>query len=315
MVTACQEQVSVTGPVGENADKATQAPAQEPQPPEAAAASADTLNLDVPADALEAMRKVQCSTIDNKPVTYHWFGRAYSRRMGERDRNIFNVEGMNVRSCKTIVDENRGLGYKLVSREILLYQDVETGEVLKTWENPWTGEEVTVMHVANDPVNFESFVKGRDGRDITFGGDILGDKFQMSLTVPLFYHNPLGSEFQSEVGGTYHATEMFNFFGDVDDLLDRNTDTARTAVGWARMSDWLPWMKMAGRDGIIYMHTAGRKLNDWDELSETMKSEIRNHYPEYVGPPDPDDPRDNMTSWKYYKAVKQGEIELPKRQD
>ena len=232
--------------------------------------------------------------------------------MGERDKHLFNVEGMNVRSCKTVTDDARGTGYKLVSREILLYKDVETGEVLKTWENPWTGDEVQVMHVANDPVNFETYEVGRDGKPTTFGGDVLGDRFQMSFTVPLFYPNPLASEFQSEIGGTYHATEMFNFLGRVDELTD-SSDTTDVAVGWARMSDWLPWMQMAGRDGIIYMHTAGRKLNSWDELSETMKSEIRDHYPEYVAPPPPDDDRKNMTSWKYYKAVKKGDIALPNR--
>ncbi len=271
------------------------------------------IDLNTPSGALKAMRKVQCSLIDNEPITYYWHGRAYSRRMGERDKHIFNVEGMNVRSCKTITDETRGNGYKLVSREILLYKDVDTGEVLKTWENPWTGEEVEVMHVANDPVNFEAYEIGRDGQPTTFGGDIIGDRFQMSFTVPLFYPNPLASEYQKQIGGTYHATEMFNFLGKLDDLLTEGNTTTDVAVGWARMSDWLPWMNMAGRDGIIYMHTAGRKLGNWDELSDTMKSEIRNHYPEYVGPPPADDDRPNMTSWKYYKAVKTGEIDLPKR--
>ena len=281
------------------------------QSPEASATFSE-IDLNTPAGAIAAARKVQCSLIDNKPITYYWYGRAYSRRMGERDKHLFNVEGMNVRSCKTVTDDARGTGYKLVSREILLYKDVETGDVLKTWENPWTGDEVQVMHVANDPVNFETYEIGRDGEPTTFGGDVLGDRFQMSFTVPLFYPNPLASEFQGEIGGTYHATEMFNFLGRVDELTD-SSDTTDVAVGWARMSDWLPWMQMGGRDGIIYMHTAGRKLNSWDELSETMKSEIRTHYPEYVAPPPPDDDRKNMTSWKYYKAVKDGDIALPNR--
>ena len=300
--------ITLVGVACSGADNAATAQSDTVEP----VATTGTIDLNTPEGALKAMRKVQCSLVDNEPITYYWHGRAYSRRMGERDKNVFNVEGMNVRSCKTVTDETRGNGYKLVSREILLYKDVETGEVLKTWENPWTGEEVEVMHVANDPVNFEAYEIGRDGKPASFGGDIMGDRFQMSFTVPLFYPNPLASEFQNEIGGIYHATEMFNFLGRLDELVD-DSNTTDVAVGWARMSDWLPWMKMAGRDGIIYMHTAGRKLGSWDELSDTMKSEIRNHYPEYVAPPPPDDDRANMTSWKYYKAVKNGDVELPKR--
>jgi len=278
-----------------------------------ATASAGPIDINTPDGALMAMRKVQCSLVDGEPITYTWWGRAYSRRMGERDKHLFNVEGMNIRACSTVNDPGKGIGYKLVSREILLYKDKETGQVLKTWDNPWTDKTVDVMHVANDPVNFTANINGRDGKPMKFGGDVLGDKWQMSFTAPLFYPNPLASEYQKEIGGTYHATEMFNFMGELEDLVDDSNNTARVAVGWARMSDWLPWMNMGGRDGIIYMHTAGRKLSSWDELSDTMKTEIRTHYPKYAEAPPLDDDRKNVTSWKYYKAVKEGKVELPKR--
>jgi len=276
-------------------------------------ANAQDLDLDTAEGALNAMRKVQCSLVDNEPITYYWHGDAFSRRMGERDKMLFKVEGMNVRSCSTIEDEKMGMGYHLVSREILLYRDADSGKILKTWENPWTKEEVEVMHVANDPVNHKSYVTGRDGKPTTFAGDILGDKWQMNFTIPLFYPNPLASDYQKQIGGTYHATEMFNFLGDLDDLKDGSKNTAAVQVGWARMSDWLPWMNMQGREGIIYMHTAGRKVDSWDDMPDSMKDEIKKNYPEYVAPPPEGDPRANMTSWKYYKAVKDGDVELPKR--
>lgn len=266
-----------------------------------------------PDDALTIGRKIGCSTVDGEPITYWWHGRAYSRRMGERDKHLFNVEGMNVRSCTSVNDAEKGNGYKLVSREILLYKDPKTDEVLATWDNPWTGETVDVLHVANDPVNFTSYTIGRDGKPATFGGTVLGDRWWTTTTVPLFYPNPLASDYQKEIGGTYHATEMFNFLGDTESLFDTDTTTAEVQVGWVRMSDWLPWMMMEGREGVIYMHTAGRKLDSWDDMSDTMKNEIRQHYPDYVSPPPSDDPRRNETSWIYYKKVRDGERDAPKR--
>jgi Protein of unknown function (DUF1838) len=121
--------------------------------------------------------------------------------------------------------------------------------------------------------------------------------------VPLFYTNPLAGNYQQYVGGTYHATELFNFFGDIDDLNNRKRDTAQAAVSWQRLSSWLPWMEMGDRAGMLYFHTAGRKLDKWDDLSATMKAEIDRNYPEYRNPPPLDDQRPNETSWTYFKKV------------
>ncbi len=276
--------------------------------------AADQLDPENPSDALTINRKIQCSLVDGEAVTWYWFGNAYSRRMGERDKVLFKVEGMNTRACSTVDHPERGRGYKLVSREILLYKDPKTGEVLSSWENPWTGETVEVLHVANDPVNFQAHEMGRDGNPAGFRGTIANDHWWMTSTVPLFYPNPLAGEFQPEIGGTYHATEMFNFFGNKDSLLDPELNTAPAKVGWVRMSDWLPWMKMGGREGVIYMHTAGHKLDSWDELSDTMKEQIRQHYPEYTSPPPLDDQRRNVTSWSYFRDVREGKVTAPKRQ-
>ncbi|MEM7612437.1 MAG: DUF1838 family protein [Pseudomonadota bacterium] len=266
-----------------------------------------------PADAMTISRKVGCSTVDGQATTYSWYGKLYARRMGERDKHLFDIEGMNVRACSSVSDAKRGDGYKMVSREIMLYLDPKTGEVLNRWENPFTGEEVLVMHVANDPVNFAQYEKGRDGSPARWPGVIEGDLYRQTTTVPLFYPNPLAGEFQKEIGGVYHATEMFNFFGDASDLLDADQDIAYPHVGWVRISGWLPWMNMGGREGGIYVHAAGRKLDSWNDLSERMKGEIRNHYPDYVAPPPLDDARKNETSWMYYKRVRDGERTLPDR--
>ncbi len=279
----------------------------------ASGGAAEPLDPSKPADAVNILRKIQCSMKDQEQITFWWFGTAYSRRMGERDKALFQVEGMNTRACVSDTHPERGKGFRLVSREILLYKDPKTGEVLNQWENPWTGETVDVLHVENDPVNFQSYEIGRDGQPATWEGHIHNGGFWDRNTVPLYYPNTLGGDYQAEIGGTYHATEMFNFFGPADKLLDPSVDTAEVRVGWSRMSDWLPWMNMGGREGIIYMHTSGTKLGSWDELSDTLKREIRTHYPKYETPPPVDDDRRNVTSWSYFRDVREGKRELPDR--
>lgn len=262
------------------------------------------LDLDTGEGALAAFRKIQCSTVDGDARTYWWHGRAYSRVPGEKDKLLFRVEGMNIRQCVTVEDPELGAGVRLVTREILLYQDPRTGEVLRSWRNPWTGKTVEVIHVANDPVNNGPFfAKGRDGREFPFMGTIKEGMWWSTSTIPLFYNNPLAGDFQDYVGGAYHATEMFNFMGDLDDLVDETKPSADVRVGWVRLAQWLPWMEMGSRPGVMYMHTAGKKLESFDGLSEVMKREIAENYPEYNAPPPADDTRPNETSWTYFKKV------------
>src|SRR5512141_2929389 len=218
----------------------------------AVAAPPRGLDLATPEGAIQAFRKVQCSAEDRRPVVYYWTGETYSRVDGEPDRLLFRFEGMNIRQCVTIDDPVRGKGFRQVSREVLYYKDPVTGEILDAWKNPWTGDTVKVIHIANDPVNFRApiFPKGLDGKPYKGDIKVMGDHWWGTTTVPLFYRNPLAGDYQDYVGGMYHATEMFNFFGRVSDLTDPKKTSADVGVAWSRISEWLPWMKMRGRPGL-----------------------------------------------------------------
>jgi hypothetical protein len=271
------------------------------------------IDLSTPAGALAGMRRLWCTETDGEPVYWFWQGDAYSRRMGERDKLLFRVQGLNVRTCGRVTDPVRGEGFRSVSRELLIYLDPQTGQPLSKWTNPWSNEVVDVLHVANDPVNGDFFVKTREGAPLTWPAKSIAGRWYMTSTIPLFYTSPLGGDYQAEVGGTYRATEMFNFMGDLANLTGRRTHSAEVDVGWVRMSDWLPWMKMGGRDGVIYMHTAGRKVTRWEDVSQTLRDEVARHYPTYRNPPPVDDRRPNVTSWSYYRAVREGREAAPKR--
>lgn len=262
------------------------------------------IDMTTPEGVIAVNRKIQCSTIDNQEKTYVWHGRGYARKMGERDQHLFNLLGMNVRQCVTVKGEKGENGYRLVSREIMLYLDPKTNEVLETWDNPWTGETVEVIQVANDPVNQRpSFGYGRDGKVAKLPIRQIGEYWQMNVEVPLFYHNVLAGNYQKYVGGTYHATEIFDFYGNHADLVNDETTSVNPGVAWVRISDWLPWMEMNGREGTLYFNAQGAKLDSWNDLPQLMKDQIAKNYPEYTNAPGGDDDRPNETSWTYFKKI------------
>jgi len=272
--------------------------------------SAQRLNLDDPEDALKAMRKLQAFLEDGKPALYWWQGNVYSRMQGERDRLLFTYQGMNIRTSKTFNDPERGYGYRQLSKEILIYMDPQTKEILRTWKNPWTGKEVEVVHIANDPVNSRAYAKGPRG-PFRLGATFKDGWGSISLEVPLFYANPLGGDYQEYVGGTYQAIEMFNFFFDEEELLGPGDGAETVSVSWARVSKWLPWMEMGDRPGWIIFNGAGRRIAGWDRLPELLRNEIETNYPDYTSPPPLDDDRPNETSWSYFKKRIDAKREKP----
>jgi Protein of unknown function (DUF1838) len=262
------------------------------------------LDPNVPADALEISKRVQCGEADGVPAVYHWSGNVYSRIQGEPDRLLFKGEGMNIRQCVSVEDPKRGKGWRQVSREIMLYLDPKTGEVVRKWDNPWTGENVEVFHIANDPVNSRpNYPVNADGTPYTINLRREGRWIFQPIEVPLYYHNVLQGDYQDYVGGKYHAMEIFDFAYDADEMLNTKNATAYPIISWVRISEWMPWMKMRGRQGQMVFNAMGNKLKNYDQLPKVLKDEIALNYPTYTAPPPGDDARPNATTWTEVKKL------------
>ncbi len=274
-------------------------------------AKAQQLDLSNPVDAIKATRKMQCSLNDGEPVVTWWQGHVFSRIQGERDRLLFDVQGTNIRACVTVNDPQKGYGYRMVSKEVMLYIDPQTKQVLRTWKNPFIGKDVEVVHVANDPVNSQSptFANSERG-PYKFNATIKDGYVLSNVEAPLFYSNPLAGEFQDYIGGRYQAIELFNFFMREDDLRDgKKAAVEHMSISWVRVAQWLPWMEMADRPGSMIFNASGMRLKKYEDLPEVMRKEIETNYPQFKSPP-LDDKRPNETSWTYFKK----RVEAKKKQ-
>ncbi|MBM3514786.1 MAG: DUF1838 domain-containing protein [Alphaproteobacteria bacterium] len=268
-------------------------------------------DINNPDDLFLMNRKQTCTLKEGTPVLHWWTGKMYGRRAGEKDRHLFNVQGMNVRQCKFFDDPKRGPGYRSVSREIMLHLDPVTNAMLKTWKNPWTGEEVEVMNVANDPVSMRAPTYARDenGKPVAAFRYIRhGDYFLSGGgAARLFYKNVLAGEYQEYVGGDYHAMEFGTGAINAAQMLSRTAEITDSVLSWGRVSKWLPWMKMGDKDGVVVYHTAGiRAVKGYSEIPEPMASELKTTYAVYQAPPPVDDARINETTWTVFKSLVDG---------
>ena len=236
--------------------------------------------------------KTRCST-DGTPTFLVWSGYLYSFVPDEPKRKLFKIVGMNVARC---IDQGNGV-WDFTSREINLYLDSETGEIQRHWQNPWTGEMLPVVHVANSPIQgtFRYNIPAEvDGDTTTFIFDLFAQ-----------YPNPLADDpkFAEYCDRPiYNAVELFKLAVPTADLENPKTTTvSKLVLSWNRVGPWLPWMKMKQRSGHLIYSASGKKVKYFSDLPSILKKEIETRVPFYKDAPAQKIEGEEMTSWSYFK--------------
>lgn len=209
---------------------------------------------------------------------------AYARIQGDLDfgkQKYFWFSGylMGVQPARKIVDLMGTSGFgsirllqgpngaiRRLCREIIVYTDLKSGEVLDEWKNPLTGEMVKAHHVANDPFNyliedhfpappsFGSLNKEAPPPRIPF---ILpwrqyGDMMAMEIHIHLAYPSALKPEEwpRESPGPISQVSELFSHFVKTEDLQNPKKTALEYYGDWYRITPWLPWMLMDQAPGL-----------------------------------------------------------------
>lgn len=260
----------------------------------------ELLDLSKPIDNLKAFVKMRASLDTNEVTLYYWTGRIYSYIDGQRPSPLFDLEAMNIAIIKKDGDD-----YKMLTREAAVYRDIKTGKIIERWYNPFIQDSVNVVHVWNDPVNQTYQLKGRFGDwGVPYKKQGNG-RIAMYSDIFLLYPSPLPvKDFpENSRSDQYQAAELFQFFIDEKQLLDPNTKNVYSEVGWTRISEFLPWMRMGNKPGYLVYQCRGHKTSGgFETVPEDFRNYILKHKPEYATPP-ATFTSPNMTSWKYFKEL------------
>lgn len=236
--------------------------------------------------------KVRAS-LDARPTFLTWAGSIYAFVPNEPKKRLFKIVGMSVSRCIA----NEESSWDFTSRELTYYLDPTKGEILRRWENPWTGELLPVIHVANNPV--QGHFKGRFPAQVN--GDITTFVFDIFPTYPNSL--ALDAKFTDySPNPTYQAAELFKLTVPTEDLLNpETTSVSKLNLSWDRIGPWLPWMKMGNRAGHLIYSAFGSKVNSFTDLPQLLQDEINTRVPLYKDAPKSFLDQEDMTSWTYFK--------------
>ncbi len=262
----------------------------------------NVLDLNDPNNYFEAFLKTR-GDLNGQEVVYWWKGYVYSFVPNQRDKAIMQFEGFNIARLEQVDG-----GYLLLTREAAFYQDLHTGEILETWENPFTEKTNNVVHVWNDPVN-QVFVFPEEYlpyMNQIFPSQELGDYLTFNLNIFLNYPSPLTrQDFPlNSQSDTYEAAEMFQFFVNKEELLKKSITSTSANINWTRISPWMPFMEMGDSPGNLVFSCVGKKLdNGYSDLPEHIRKYVEENKPEFSSAPE-EYSEPNETSWTFFKKLR-----------
>jgi hypothetical protein len=234
------------------------------------------------------------SSLDPTQSTFlTWEGSIYAFVPGKKRKLLFKILGMSVSRCIPAEDDT----WDFTSRELTYYLDPETREVLHKWENPWIGETVPVMHVANNPV--QGHFKGK------FPAPVDGERTTFVFDIFPTYPNPLAEDpkfAQYSPQPIYQAAELFKLTVPTADLFNPElVSVSELQLSWDRIGQWLPWMKMGSTPGSLIYSAYGCKVNGFSSLPQLFQDEINNRIQIYRNAPESFLDVEDMTSWLYFQ--------------
>jgi hypothetical protein len=241
----------------------------------------------------KAFVKVRASLEASEQSFLTWAGSIYAFVPQEKRKRLFKMVGMSVSRC---IAKEDGV-WDFTSRELTYYLEPSTGEILRQWENPWTEEVLSVVHVANNPVQAE--FKGQF--PVQVDGDIATFVFDLFPTYP----NPLVEDerfVDYSPNATYQAAELFKLTVPLTDLLNSEVKSvSRLHLSWDRIGPWLPWMKMGDRPGHLIYSAYGSKVSGFTDLPQLLQDAIATRVPLYKNAPPSFLDVEDVTSWLYFQ--------------
>jgi hypothetical protein len=269
------------------------------------------LDFSNPLDNLYTFGKVWSGY--GKPVIGGFSGIQYARIPGRRSVPVFGFAGTGVLYAE--FDRAKGK-LKVKSRETGFFTDLRTGDILETWDNPFTGEKVEVYHFYNymnageigtemprflipgqtdspTTMNEGTVFANADGKlPFTLPVEQFGDDdLMMQWDYAHLYNNPVSAAWDKySTGPKISPSEHFTFHVSRRQVEDPDVQSARFVAGFSRMSECWPWMRMGGNEfadltlfGRMHSH---KGLPGTQDVPPKVLAYLEKHAPEYLTLPD-----------------------------
>lgn len=250
------------------------------QPPDAVP------DLRLPAENLRALARMTAS-LEERDVPWWYDGTIFGVVPGENPRPLVKFEGMELYWLRHLP----GGDYELTGNTVTFFRDVDTGEFLREFANPYTNVRNAVPAAVQG---------GGPGRGFNYS--VRGIRF-----TPLLDKLPeatlvLDWTFTRDRAWLHNHTryppglppprwQQQTMFATLADFTNPRLASVPVTFGSTVFMPWLKWMEMGDRAGHLVWHAGGAKLGSIDELPREYRERAEREYPQLMTA-DPAKPRE-----------------------
>lgn len=235
---------------------------------------------------------------DPAATKHGWYrGRIMGVAPGGAVRDLLGVMGMSSQRLEPLEDRP---GWSLLQKEVGFFFDLATGEIVDKWANPYTGETVEVMHIANPSVSrdIEPVVRDSGFYDDPEKAKAVetpyllpwqraGDRLFVEQHMHFWAKNPLDPAiWQRESSGEMlQVSDMISYNVRYSDAANPELTSLENWGSWVHVRPWQPWMLMGTAPGHCLYNCFTGSADVLDDIPEDIVAATRARFPEFLQAP------------------------------
>ena len=255
----------------------------------AAPARADMLALDPsnPSDTLLIQRKLAHTMGDD--IVYWW---AQLLRMAMVDKVATPLWNVHVGALIAARDLDEEGAYETTAISMVFYTDLETGEYLTSFNNPFTGKEVEISYFPARPGTRSYSLSGPKSEPPSRPGYEVIDSHPLGPAViegddvwvrvdDITRFEPL----TPEAGPVFRVNDWSTYHGSLSDVADPEIANAPATWHFNDILSYPPWLGMEDRPGDFVSRGFWRKVSSFDAMPAKLRDFINQRHPEVYEDP------------------------------
>ena len=277
--------------------------------PSLSQAQSPALDVNDPQDNLNAWMKIYSDIHGGVEVYSGFKGHIFAVIGDKKPLNpLLGFEGFAV---NRVVPQDDGSFYAFIN-EVAYYKDPRTDEIINSWDNPFTGENVEVFQLHAGPLTSHvTKVRKFEQKDGSFVEKpfllpwyVRGDDAFISIEFNDVRDNPLQPDEwpRESVGEKIRVSESMQFMTKMPLLADPAVTRVNATMSWTLLRSWLPWMLMGRREGHLFYRNVVQKVGSIDDLPRRIVKETEKRFPAYLTSPPDETFGSFQTSYKVFKA-------------